>query len=213
MPTRGRTQWAEQALRCFHAQTYTNKELVILDDGDCPSFPEERAWPEGVRYYRESERIRYSIPEKRNKVCSLAQGEIIFHLDDDDWSAPMRMTEQVKLLEESGKAMAGYHTVLFYNEATKEAFRYFNHSQYILGTSLVFLKSFWEAFHFPEKYRVGSDNQIVRHAKDQKQLVSADAGQMLVARIHTGNTSSKPSAVSPEFKRASIDDIPAAFFE
>lgn len=187
---------------------------MILDDGDDLSFPGERDWPEGIRYFRESERIRYSIPEKRNKACGLAEGPLLAHFDSDDWSSPDRLAFQVQMLQDSGKQLAGFHTMLFYNEQTKDVWRYYHYPEYVMGTSLVFFKAFWESFRFPEKDRIASDNRIVQHASDQKQLVSADAGQMLIARIHEGNTSSKNTGPRQnEFKKASIDDIPKAFFE
>ena len=34
MPTRGRPELAPVAIRCFEAQDWTNKELVVIDDED-----------------------------------------------------------------------------------------------------------------------------------------------------------------------------------
>ena len=38
MPTRGRQAYAIDAVSCFRCQTYPDKELIILDDADNPSF-------------------------------------------------------------------------------------------------------------------------------------------------------------------------------
>ena len=34
LATRNRPQFVEQALRCFEAQTYRNRELIVVDDGE-----------------------------------------------------------------------------------------------------------------------------------------------------------------------------------
>lgn len=200
-------------MQCFLSQDYPEKRLLILDDGDDKSFPNGIDHPL-IDYHCLNETVRHLIPAKRNMACEMAEGPILAHFDSDDFSSVERLSYQVRMLQESGKQLAGFHTMLFYNEQTREVWKYYNQPEYILGTSLVFFKSFWESFHFPEKYHIGSDNQIVRHAKDQKQLISADAGQMLIARIHESNTSSKRTGPKQsEYKRASIDDIPKAFFE
>jgi glycosyltransferase involved in cell wall biosynthesis len=43
-----------------------------------------------------------------------ARGEIIAHFDDDDWSHPNRIAEQVALLQASGADVVGYNEALFW---------------------------------------------------------------------------------------------------
>src|SRR4051794_21540808 len=92
MPTVDRRRFVPQAIRCFLAQDYSHKELVILDDGTdsvadlVPQHPE-------IRYLRKT--IRQRIGPKRNQACDAARGEIIVHWDDDDWSAPWRLSYQL----------------------------------------------------------------------------------------------------------------------
>ena len=40
MPARGRPAMAAAAVECWRRQTWPNTELLILDDADCPAFPE-----------------------------------------------------------------------------------------------------------------------------------------------------------------------------
>src|SRR5438128_1089434 len=109
MPTRGRREWAAQAVQCFLSQTWPDKELLILDDTDDASFPHAAGIPfpffsnhagPPIMYFRRSE--RWSIGRKRNELARIASGEAICHFDDDDWAAPDRIATQVRLLEESG---------------------------------------------------------------------------------------------------------------
>jgi len=189
MPTRGRCDYAAQAVECFLAQTYENRELVILDDFDMPSFQKGISHPL-IRYYQ-TENIVFNIPVKRNRVNWLANGEYIIHFDSDDYSHPDRIAQQVEHLESSGKAAVGFHTLLFHEPSTGLNFEYRARTNYALGTSLCYRKWWWELNKFPENKPVGSDNHFVFAASAAKQLECVPGGSMIVARIHDDNTSKK----------------------
>jgi glycosyltransferase involved in cell wall biosynthesis len=91
MATFDRPSFVALALAGFDAQTYPNKELVIVDDGtrSVEAIAEGRV---DVRYHRLHRRA--SIGEKRNVGNSLAQGEIVCLWDDDDWYSPERIRYQ-----------------------------------------------------------------------------------------------------------------------
>ncbi len=209
MPTRGRPEYAAMAVECFLSQTWENKELVILDDFDTPSFPKRVEHPL-IRYYQ-TENIVFNIPVKRNRVNALAQGEIIWHLDSDDWSSPDRMAEQVARLDESGKAVTGYYRLLFHRDSDGTAYEYFGHKGYVCGTSLCYRKDFWEQQRFIENKFTGSDNHFVRAARDASQLDAVIGGPSLVARIHPGNTNHRHK-LGPEFHSVDPVAIPPKFY-
>jgi glycosyltransferase involved in cell wall biosynthesis len=99
MPTRGRHHLAPKAVTLFLNQTYEPRELLIADDEDSPSFPDAdwlNQFPD-VRYFRMPKRL--TIGSKRNFLVDRSYGPIIAHWDDDDWYAPTRIEEQVKVLE------------------------------------------------------------------------------------------------------------------
>jgi glycosyltransferase involved in cell wall biosynthesis len=209
LPTRGRRELAQKAVDCFLAQDYPNRELVILDDADETSFPEGVTHPL-VRYFRTSANSeRMTIPPKRNAVNALTEGSVIAHLDSDDWSSPDRLSHQMQLMEESGKALIGYHSILFY-ENDESLAKYNGDSDYAIGTSLFYRKSFWEAHPFEESKHSKSDNLMVRHARDEYQLHSVDAEHRMVARVHPGNTGLKQIYKYP-FRKASLDMFPQEF--
>lgn len=213
MPTRGRAAWAQQALKCFLGQTYPEKQLIILDDLEDPSFDNH------VRYKRAN--VRYlagpghlGIPQKRNAACELSDSDIMMHFDSDDWSDPGRMAAQVHLLEESQKQVAGFHSLLFYVEPSGQAFKYVNDASYALGTSLCYRKSWWELHRFNENLKDGEDNQFVNEARKAGELISVDAGQLMVARIHDSNTSPKVlDGCQTSYLPISREALPAGFFQ
>lgn len=212
MPTRGRPEFAEKALHSFLEQSYPMKQLIILDDSDDPSFrdgslPTLMEW-EQITYARIS---GLNIPSKRNLCCASATGEIIMHFDSDDWSAKERMADQVARLEDSQKQVTGYHSMLFYHVEKQSAFKYHGAKWYAIGTSLTYFRSWWEKHPFPEDKTIGEDNAIVAIAHNSGQLTSVDAGDMLVARIHAGNSSPK-DLNGTNFIPAPMVQLPRGFF-
>jgi hypothetical protein len=91
MPTFNRRKFVPQALEYFCNQDYSNKELVIVDDGDDPVEDLVSEFPD-ITYIRLESRT--SIGAKRNLACHAARGEIIAHWDDDDWYSPDRIRYQ-----------------------------------------------------------------------------------------------------------------------
>jgi Glycosyltransferases involved in cell wall biogenesis len=92
MPTFNRRPFITRALDHFLRQDYPKRELIIVDDGSDAIGDLVKELP-GVRYLRLS--ARASIGAKRNLACQHAQGEIIAHLDDDDWYSSDRLRYQV----------------------------------------------------------------------------------------------------------------------
>ena len=208
MPTHGkdRFDWALQAIDCYASQTYPNKELIILDDEDAPTF--QRA-PQGCRYSRIAGDAQMTIPEKRNRLCTLSNGEYIWHLDSDDWSASGRMMLQIELLDASRRSVCGFSSMIFHVESTNDVFEYTSHRDYALGTSLCYRKSWWRG-HRWGPLAIGSDNAFVRTAAYNNQLITIPGSGLMVARVHSGNTSIK-NTTNPVYVRASTDRIPSAF--
>lgn len=192
MPTRGRPAFAQQALACWRAQTYQPRELVIVDDYDSPSFDRGVSEPDVIY---ECVRRRMTTGEKRNAACSLANGEIIVHWDDDDYSAPGRIADQVQRLIQSGKPVTGYRSMKL-----TDGVKWWQYTagtpDYALGTSLMYERDWWLQNVFAA-LQEGEDNSFVGVARARGAIVSVDAGEMMWARIHPGNTSVKEPGKNP----------------
>lgn len=179
---------AARAVRCFREQTYPNKMLFIWDSGTkgvdfrkpgCE--PDDDAeTPTAARgylvWYPAGEKFQ-SIGKHRNDLNELVIDggpvDIFVHWDDDDYSHPRRIEEQVALLVASGKECVGYNEMLFWDETElgvngigltlpkEEAWLFQNKSpNYALGTSLCYWRSTWEKHPFPDKMR-GEDYDFV----------------------------------------------------
>ncbi len=180
--TRNRREWLPKAIAAFQAQTYPNRELLILADGEdvrdlIPSDPT-------IRIVHIDEGFR--VGDKRNFGCALADGEIIAHWDDDDYSTPERLADQVGRLQSSGKAVTGYNQMRFTDG--KDWWSYDGIGNWAIGTSLCYRKDWWAAHPFLS-LQVGEDGQFVGEAQGQKQIVAVPAGDLMTATIHSSNTS------------------------
>lgn len=99
MLTYKRADVLPRAIESVLAQTYTDFEFIILNDGS----PDNT---DGVVMAYKAPRIRYyknaenkGIAYSRNRAASLARGKYIMIMDDDDISLPERMQKQVEYLE------------------------------------------------------------------------------------------------------------------
>jgi len=213
------------AVRSFLSQTYENRELVIVDNNTNPvEFNvgvlegQEGHFP--VKYsfgYIESDQT--SVGALRNLGTSVATGEICINWDEDDWSHPDRIAAQVTRLQESGKAVTGWHSFLYYDEVSGKAYKYLyepnpgrKHPPYACGTSQCYLKSWWKQHKFPETGV--EDQEFSTEAMQAGQLDSCDAGQLLVAVVHK-DSMCYPQQLGrhrqlPEVER---DALPKEFFE
>jgi len=207
--TANRRHMIRAALESYVSQDWQNKELIVIDDGSpdvrdlCVDLPNAVyicvAGPQ-------------KIGTKRNLACEAASGEIIITFDDDDWSASNRVSDQVTRLLESGKAVSGYHSMLFWDG--QRGFKYKGTPDYSLGTALCYRKEFWRKHSFiKEDGRHFEDNAFVQAARNEQQILSVDAETRMVARIHPRNTAPKRPEASPQqWPAAAALDFPPEFF-
>ena len=96
---------AARAVRSFRAQAYENKRIFILDTSVVDRFP--APFDYGL-----------TIGALRNYANQYAKSQtgadIFVHWDDDDYSHPNRIAEQVALLQQSGANCVGYGDMLFW---------------------------------------------------------------------------------------------------
>ena len=187
LPTRARSYFAHRALDCVMRQKWPELEVVILDDLDDLSFPVAPSF-DGVHYHVSEQRLKTG--EKRNRCCELANGQIIAHFDDDDYSAPGRIEDQMDRLMSTGAMLTGYNQMVF-EEDTGECWQFTSRDpRFAIGTSMMYRREFWQRHPF-RPLLAGEDSIFLGHAQRENSVVCAPAGQMMLARIHAGNTVTK----------------------
>lgn len=214
---------AARAVRCFREQSYPNKRLYIYDTGH---YACTDSLPDGfpglsIDYHRGLSGETLSIGALRNRANwwgvrgssnEPPDADIILHWDDDDYSHPARIAEQVELLQASGADSVGYSQTLFwdtnkalvvadpYGEETPsewpgEAWIY---SGSPIGASLCYWRRTWERIPFEDVSR-GEDDRFVRKIKTTGGRVATCSGfgfdgditrdyPRMIHHIHGGNT-------------------------
>ncbi len=208
--TRDRPQMAARAVRCFREQTYREKELLILDTGTAPNL--DIAAEPNEDYFWMPQACGLSIGHLRNMAITVAikqalpdyPPDIIVHVDDDDYSHPSRIEEQVAFLQTSGADAVGYGEMPFWDSRKDgEAWIYrARDPRHFCGTSLCYWRKTWERQPFPE-LNTGEDHIWGLHVKNVR-TVSAlhpDGHPRMVAAIHGSNTGSEIKPLEVEWRR------------
>ena len=174
----GRAHFLRRAVECFRKQTWENRELIVVAE------PDQRVSLDGPAVLPHLRPGRWTVGEKRNVGCLGARGEYIALWDDDDFSAPNRLTEQMRVLQESGKSVTTLPQIYFTNEACDQ---WWLSERGWIDTSLVFKRSWWEQHNFPDKM-IGQDVDFMRAADQAGEFVVGGKPDLMFATNHKGNT-------------------------
>jgi hypothetical protein len=206
MLTADRPEMARKAVGCYRSQTYANKRLYIYDSGLNPcinSLPDN--FPDfGIVYHRtHGGRTIGALRNEANAWGCSGEGvirpDILAHFDDDDYSHPRRIAEQVACLRVSAADAVGYNQMLFWDETVGEAWLYRHPDpSYCLGTSLMYWRETWERKAFEPSSR-GEDRTFING------LMTVGHGSLLIAvkprmiaRIHSANTCARIDPSVPD---------------
>ena len=149
MPTmNNRYDLTHQAIKYFLRQDYPEKEIVIVDDA--PGNPALFApYPANIRYVVRPG-AKGTIGAKVNFGIGLAQGDILHRQDDDDWYHPRLLSELWDLAkadpEKSVTRLFEFSVFLLGLWKLKVC----GERPWLLGTSILFHRKFWEKGKFRE---------------------------------------------------------------
>jgi glycosyltransferase involved in cell wall biosynthesis len=177
IPTSNRTALLATMLRCYAEQTWPNMELIVIDDGADDPVDEAAVSAVGGRLIRLDATML--LGAKLDLAASLANGDVLVKLDDDDWVAPDFVETLVEgLLALDGglstPAIAGCSTFAY---LLVDKWRMLDWSHVRVAGLMAFTRPLWESVPFPLISGNGTDMAAMRAA--------ADAGHPLV-RIACG---------------------------
>lgn len=196
MLTRDRPAMARRAIECFRSQTYADKLLLILNSGSDPAYSTAVAAERNIYEVQLPALQNLTIGALRNfgigHIDRTFGAEVILHWDDDDWSGPARMAEQVKLLKSNTVDCVGYREVLFWRQPQHEAWRYsVPNPSWSVGSSFCYRTAAWRRQKFNDlpKARDGSGEDVIwRRAISCLGYSAIGDEQRMICRIHPGNT-------------------------
>lgn len=101
MVTANRLHLMKRAIHCYNQQTYSNKEIVIVDDGEQDlSEALSMVPPSELKYIKLEPESGNVLGTLRNISLENATGKYIAQWDDDDWFHPDKLRIQIQFLEE-----------------------------------------------------------------------------------------------------------------
>ena len=180
--TRDRPGFFRQALRCFAAQRYPRKELVVVDDGESP-VGHLCDGARDVTYVR----LKGPVPTgtKLNMGVEIARGDILQKLDDDDYYAPGFLSKAVARLRRARTPDTVVAWCCFVVLIAGDRRLYFSGHGWKAGGSLCFRREMWQRTPFRDLFK-SSDSWFLRDNAPAIARV-CDPTQYLVVR-HGANT-------------------------
>ena len=103
IPCYNAEQWIVETLESALAQTWSNKEIIVVDDGSKDQSLEivKEFELRGIKVISQQNR---GASAARNRALQEAQGDFIQYLDADDLLAPDKIKLQVELLSQEGNS-------------------------------------------------------------------------------------------------------------
>ena len=116
-------KFLQEAIDSVFAQTHSNWELLLVDDGSGDQSSEiarqlARQRPERVRYLEHEGHRNRGMSASRNLGIRSARGEYLAFLDADDVWLPHKLERQAPILQSQSRAGAVYGPSLYWSSWT-----------------------------------------------------------------------------------------------
>lgn len=187
IPTRDRPTFIKQLLTSIYYQTYPHHllELVVIDDGkhSIASILPSSGIDVVYRYLD----TPISIGDKRQQLKTIATGDIMVCMDDDDYYPPERVSHAVETLQKNpGIEFAFAPTFLLYRPWLKTVYRSGPWLKNWGHATFAFTRRFAESHHYNEHDTLGEERAFTRFY--QVPYAVLDVDKTIIALIHTNNS-------------------------
>ena len=184
LATRNRPRFVEQALRCFESQTYRDRELVVVDDGDEPvrSACLNRR---NVRYIGLPKAT--STGAKLNIGIASASGGILQKFDDDDYYHPKFLETAMAHMPAHRRDRAILAWDCFLALTVGDPVIRFSGHGWKVGGTLCFTRALWERAPFRDIPR-SVDSQFLDDHKRKAKVIPVCAAEYYMVVRHGSNT-------------------------
>lgn len=156
-----RPLFLNNVLENYKRQFYNPKELIIiLNNNDFDKNEVKKsAGCEAVKVYQPDEGL--SLGSCYNFAIKQCQYDYVAKFDDDDYYAPLHLSESMRAFTYSEADLVGKHARFIYFERDSLLMLYkgiaYNYSNYIVGATMVFKRNVWEMINFKDQ-TLGEDS-------------------------------------------------------
>jgi glycosyltransferase involved in cell wall biosynthesis len=186
--TRSRLPFSRVAAACFEAQSYPNRELVIVST-DLGSMAPGLNVP-GARFFPASPDLL--LGDLRNLSVQKARGQYVAIWDDDDWYHRDRLSLQLAAIGDRNGS-----TLLRMTFAWPSRESYFVTGEHRCEPTLLARRPYLLCYPYPSLPR-GEDTEVI----SRLELARLDRPDLYVYNVHGGNTW-PPEHFQPFLRRAS----------
>ena len=197
MPVYNGEEYLCEAIESILHQTYSNFELIILNDGSTDRTEEIILSYDDPRivYVKNSENLR--IVKTLNKGISLAKGEYIARMDADDVSMPERFEKQIAFLEThqevdvvgSARKLCSNHKEMIFPLQHKQMMVRLLFTSPLLHPAVMARKAFYQRYQYDDAYDKAEDYHLWVHAVNDATYANLKE-PLLCYRYHLGQTHS-----------------------
>ena len=195
-PTFERESMLTKMIKMFLKQTYSNLELIIVDDSHKPYDMKPYAIHHNIKYIRLTK--RHSIGNKRNIAVNKAKGEIIAFMDDDDYHGPQRIFKQVQSMNSPCCHISLPSSIYYKRKNNKKIFTISNKLQNtiyhkgLITTCMLFRKSLFKHVKF-RNINLAEDAWFIEDCKNKYKNLIVSSKVCLnekdfLYQIHATNT-------------------------
>jgi cellulose synthase/poly-beta-1,6-N-acetylglucosamine synthase-like glycosyltransferase len=187
--TRNRPDLLKRSIECFLAQTYANRELIVLyedDDTATEEFVGNGFSPDsGVRLIRVPAYPKMTLGELRNVAIKIARGEFVCQWDGDDWYHMNRIELQYRKLFTEGRHGSILTQWLVYDGVTETA--YISNERLWEGSILCRTRVLQEKAY--EDKPLGEDTATIEYLASRGSLCLLNEMPGLYIYVYHGNNS------------------------
>ena len=182
--TKNRPEYLKRVINCFNAQTYPNKELVVV-------YEQEDIATKIALENIDATKVEVSphenlrLGELRNRAIEQSRGEYFCQWDDDDWYHVDRLKIQMQSIAASRQVACTLTNWILYDEETEQA--YFSVFRLWEGSILCRRNVITAEVNYPN-YGAGEDTLFLNKLIAKHGIYPEVKPNLYIYRVHKNNT-------------------------
>lgn len=189
--------YLSQAIESVLNQTYSNVEIIVIDDGSVDDTALVAKKYEKIKYHHQQNQ---GLSASRNKGLELSKGDFIVFLDADDWLLAEAVSQNLQMLQlHPGVALVSGGHIFYYEPEEKkwEIFKEVNKDHYqqllmgnYIGMPSAVMYQRWAAIQYPFNTQLKNCEDYEQYFRIlRKHPVVHHTGLIAVYRKHGNNKS------------------------
>lgn len=208
--TRNKHQKLQQAIACFKAQSYENKQLVLLYEDDdilTESFLTALPFDQQFKIIKVKVQPKLTLGDLRNLAINSSDGEFVCQWDDDDWFHVERLRFQYESSKNSGKLGSILKKWLIHDSTCNKL--YISHSRNWEG-SLLCSKELFLSYQY-DSLSKGEDTSLIERLIEKEHLHFIVEITPMYVYIYHGKNTWDSVHFNAIFNCSTLIDLPLSF--